>query len=487
MLSQVKNKSLLLKKLLFLGLLSLLFTSCSKKIFEPLYTEIPAIAPIPSLTFVDSIQIPAEELKELVINLHVEKEPIKEEYINKPGAKIKLGKSPSILIAVPQEIVVSGKKLKAFRSENKENKIFGTEGYFNVAEQAIEQALLTHGFNVLDRSKFEAKLRDLRDKANIKPWYWNDWTAKLLESGEYEVVKQEYQNQFEEGSIDASQLNEVVQVIKMYREGGAGKKRENDEMNDVAEMIRAAQTGSERADYLLQINEVSLYETGENIIMIKDLPEVKQFIKENKGLQFGKTPNTLPLSVTTNWLRTTCTAKLIEIQTGSIVWMGSHEIESNNADQTKITFQVVKNIANDTEVNGKINTYNTEIATLNKELKSIEKELYTSYMEASRKRKFESSDAMNAYKKRLVFKIENLEDSFVTTNNNLIKKLKNPPKIAKEPWKYAYAISSPISSPNLSFKSKLTTKAKQILVKHQKKLIKKVVNSLIETINIIKE
>ena len=488
MVIKLEIKKTVLKKLILLVFISLFLTSCSKKVFEPIYTTIPTIASIPTITFIDSIKKPIQEKKELSINLYAEKKPNKEDYLNKLGAKIKLGKAPSILIAVPQEVVISGEKHKKFQVKDKVNKVFGTEGYFNEAEQAIENALLRHGFNVLDRSKFEAKLRDLRDKANVKPWYWNDWTAKLLESGEYAVVKQEYQNQFEEGTISELQLSEVVNVIETYRKGGSStKKRENDEMNDIAEMIRAAQVGFDRADYLLQINEVSIYKTGENEILIKDSPEVKRFIEENDGLKFGTTPNTLPISVKTNWLRATFNAKLIEIQTGSIVWIGSHEIESNNADQTIVTFKVDKSIANNVEVNGKIIAHNKTIATLNNELKSIKKELYASYLEASRKRKFESSDEMNNYKKRLVFRIQNLEDSFLTKTNNLTKKLNNPPKIAKQPWKYSYTISSPTHRPNLDFKDKLSTKAQQLLLKHKKKLIKTITKSLINTINILKE
>lgn len=484
MVFKLENKRAILKKFLLLGFLSLFLTGCSKKVFEPIYTTIPTIESIPTITFIDSIKIPSQEKKELTINLFAEKAPIKEEYINKPGAKIKQGKPPSILIAIPQDVIVSGKNQKKFQV----NTDFGAEDYINQAEQTIEHALLRHGFNVLDRSKFEAKLRDIRDKANIKPWYWNDWTAKLLESGEYAVVKQEYQNQFEEGTITGLQLTEVVNVIEKYKIGGAStKKRENDEMNDIAEMIRAAQIGFDRADYLLQINEVSIYQAGEKEILIKDLPEVKQFLEDNKGLEFGTTSNTLPFSVTTSWLKTTFNAKLIEIQTGSIVWIGSHEIESNNADKTIITFKVDKSIANDADVNGRIGAHNKELILLNKELKSIEKELYSSYLEASRKRKFESSNEMNSFKKRLVFRIQNLEDSYLSTTNSLIKKLNNPPKIAKEPWKFSYNISLPTSIPDLAFDNMLSAKSKQRLLEHKKKLIKTVTKSLINTINILKE
>lgn len=63
------------------------------------------------------------------------------------------------------------------------------------------------GFNVLDRSKFEAKLRYLRDRTNSAKTYW-------------------YSN---------------------------CDKRTEDELVDISEVIRAAQTGEDQADYLLQM------------------------------------------------------------------------------------------------------------------------------------------------------------------------------------------------------------------------------------------
>jgi len=52
-------------------------------------------------------------------------------------------------------------------SVNKKIELYNTSGYFNYAEQQIEKALIRLNFRVIDRSKFEAKLREQRSRINI--------------------------------------------------------------------------------------------------------------------------------------------------------------------------------------------------------------------------------------------------------------------------------------------------------------------------------
>lgn len=51
-------------------------------------------------------------------------------------------------------------------------------------------------------------------------------------------------------------------------------------------------------------------------------------MNDNGRLSFGRLPNSLPAQISANWLRSFLNAKLIEIKTGSIVCLVSHEIES---------------------------------------------------------------------------------------------------------------------------------------------------------------
>jgi predicted nucleic acid-binding Zn-ribbon protein len=469
-----------MKKVLYITFISFALTSCSKKVFDPIYTTTPTLESVPKVAHLAEREIPPRERKELNINLFKAKSPLKDEYFNNPGAKKNsMGKAPSVIIAVPKQIAVSGKKSKEFEETDDHNKIFRTDGYYNEAEQAIERGLLSIGFNVLDRSKFEAKLRDLRDRANDKPWFWNDWTKKLLKSGEYDVVKNEYKKQFQEGTITAQQYTEVINEIdRQSQRGLPGKNRKEDEMNDIAEVIRAAQTGADQSDYLLQINEVSFSNAGDQKINLKEIPEVKDFIMENDGLVLGSGPHKLPVYIQSKWLRTGFNAKLIEIRTGSIVWIGSHELESMNTEHLKISFDIQKYVNNADEINDRIERYNSIINTQQADLENIKVKLRTAYATASRKKKFGNADEMNKFKNKLVLKIKNLESKYTKGIKLLNETIKNPPKIAKNPWTYQYDIAEPIYIPNLFDKNV----GEQDIIRHKRKLIKQVTKDLIKTI-----
>ena len=62
--------------------------------------------------------------------------------------------------------------------------------------------------------------------------------------------------------------------------------------------------------------------------------------------------------------------------------------------------------------------------------------------------------------------------------------VQEPPVFSKEGWKYTYIVSVPIVSPDLMKISKNGIQGEQRLLKHRKKLIKSVTQSLIKTIKI---
>lgn len=292
-----------MKKLYLPLILILLLSSCSSKIFKPLYTSKPRLKIQPRHELLKERSVPQDESYTLSFTLNDDSNPKEDDYLNNPGAKKSInGKQPTVIIAPPKEIEISGKKVKEFeQNTNAYDKIFRTDGYYNEAEQAIEKALLRIGFNVLDRSKFEAKLRDLRDKANERPWWYHDWTEDLLESGEYDVLKEQYKKQLESGTITPKQYVEIInEVDKQSQRGLPGKKREEDEMNDIAEVIRASQTGADQADYLLQISDVTVADAGDRHVKIKDNEEVQTFVGIHHGLKFGDLPKNFPHSISSN-------------------------------------------------------------------------------------------------------------------------------------------------------------------------------------------
>ncbi len=477
-----------MKQVLVLSVFAMLLSACGGKTFEPLYSRNPALKPLPKIEYVDERNTPDRERKELVASLAKESIPSEDDYFNNPGAKKnKNGGLPTVIIAVPEEVEVSRgqskKKGKDFNDQNDLNKVFRTSGYYNEAEQAIERALLRIGFNVLDRSKFEAKLRDLRDRALDRPWYWEDWTEDLLESGEYDIVKEQYKKQLQEGKINPQQYTEIInEVDKQSQRGLPGSKREEDEMNDIAEVIRAAQTGADQADYLLQINEVSVADAGDRSIGIKDLEEVQEFMNGNEGLKFGSLPKALPSSVSSKWLRAEFNAKLIEIKSGSIVWLGSHELESWSAEDIELSFDIQKFISNEEEINGSIAKHNAEIKKLNSKLETVGSELTDLYKEASTKKKMGSKTELATYKASLIAEIDKLEAKYDADLERLNDKLDNPPLSSRNAWEYEYDISNPIINPDLLNEGRNSIQGEQKLLKHRKELIKTVTQDLIKTI-----
>ncbi|OMP32171.1 hypothetical protein [Mangrovimonas sp. DI 80] len=459
--------------LLYCSLL-LVLSSCGKKTFEPFYTTKPQLEHIPSYDNAEVNQVP--DTKELVLNVDLKKEyPVKsEDYYNNPGAqKNKNGKAPSVIIAVPQT-----NEQKDATTDNINTNDFNTDGYYNQAERAIEQALLRQGFNVLDRSKFEAKLRDLRDRANERPWWFSDWSEKLLENGEYDVVKQEYKKQLTDGKITPQQYTEVISEIdKVSQRGLPGKNREKDnqEMTDIAEVIRAAQNGADQADYLFQINLT--FEPKSKSLNISDYESVQEFVSHHAGLSYGSIPNQLPESVSLKWMKVLFNAKLIDINSGSIVWLGTYEIESSAADGLQLSFDIKKSVKNEKDIEGMFNSYNTKLYGLNYDLTKLESDLDTYYNLAMKKTKLGNKRELENYTNNLKRNIATAETSYTAKLNEYKSLINNPPSVGSNDWEYVYKVSQPELTPDFQ--------NGQELLKHRKELLRIVTQDLINTIKII--
>ena len=461
---------------------SIVLVSCGSTVMEPLYVKVPTIAKVPDIKIQDELDIPKD--KQLVLNITLFEEgiPNKDDYVNSPGATRVGEKRPSVIIAVPKE---TGGNNKEFEHEDDREIIFGTSGYYNEAEQYVEQDLLRQGFAVLDRSKFEAKHRDLRDKAEYNKSSWMDSrTRNSLENGEYDVIKTDLKNKFENGKLTLNQYQTQIDEVNNHSQRDLpDKKRDNnDEMNDIAEVIRAAQTGADQVDYLLQINDVKIGEAGDRKLSIKDLPEVNEFLNQNVGLEYGELPYALPAQISSNWSRSSINAKLIEIKTGSIVWLGQHEHESWSAEEIKVTINGTKKVLNGSKVNGVISSHNAKLKSKQNRFINAQEELNTIYNKCLTKIKYESKEELKIEEGNIKSKISSLESELKTLTSDIKTLQANAPTFNSNSWEYSYIIETPIIEPNLSDpKNKLEERE---LLKHRAKLIKSVSKSLINTIKI---
>jgi len=215
---------------------------------------------------------------------------------------------------------------------------FRTAEFFNYAEQEIERELIRHGFSVLSRSKFEAKLRDLRDETSCKDKWWRCPASKV--DSEVQTILDELEESFKEGKISAIDFAKQTKKFKSEMQiSSTGRSRQEGdrELTDISEVIRAAQSGSVQSDYILQINnfdtnritntEVNLLESAEIRAYLLDNPSVKQqFIKKQY--------------LTCQTEGAELNAKLIHVSSGAIVWIGKHEVNELNSGVTNLEVQI---------------------------------------------------------------------------------------------------------------------------------------------------
>lgn len=478
-----------MKKLLPLVVLSIIISSCGPKMFEGLYTTPPNVQNVPVVSYLPERNPPATQRKQLNIVLSEEVKLNEDDYFNNGVIQSKDGGSPSVLISVPAEAneEKSGANGLVGKNSNDKNSIgegYKTDGYYNEAEQAIEAALLRQGFNVLDRAKFEAKLRDLRDRANDNRYWWSNYD-RLIENKDFDALKSLLEDQLLAGEISQKiYVERMSEVDEISQIGLPGKNRKEDEMNDIAEVIRAAQTGADQAEFLLQINGVEVSDAGDRTLMIKDLPEVKEFIRENEGLSFGSVPYALPASIPSKWLRADFNAKLISIKSGSIVWLGSHSLESWGAEPIQITFDVQRKVSNAEEINTAIYNYNSKLKTLSNDVNEATISLKNAYERASRQKAFDDDEQIAEYKAELRREIESLETKHANLLNRLNAHKSQIPSEANAPWEYVYIVSDPIIDPDILADSREDIAGAQKLENHRRQLVRSVTQQLIKTIKV---
>jgi len=254
---------------------------------------------------------------------------IKDNVVQSGAHKIKMGSS--VVINVPDKIFVKS-------SKNEIEGEFRTSEFFNYAEQEIERELIRHGFIVLSRSKFEAKLRDLRDETSCKDKWWRCPSSKV--DPEVQTILNELETSFKEGKISATEFAKQTKEFKsrMQTSSTGRSRQEGDrELTDISEVIRAAQSGSVQSDYILQINnfdtnkitnaEVNLLESSEISAYLLDNPSIKQQFLKRQYLKCQTEGAEL-------------NAKLIHVTSGAIVWIGKHEVNELNSGVTNLKLQI---------------------------------------------------------------------------------------------------------------------------------------------------
>ena len=216
---------------------------------------------------------------------------------------------------------------------------FKTKDFFNEAEQQIERVLIKNGFRVLSRSKFEAKLRKLRDEARCDPNQFRCLVSQV--SPEVRPILEDLKAQFDAGKISASEYAEQIKSFKdKLQTSSAGKRRngKEKELTDISEVMRAAESGNVQSDYVLQIN---MFDTAQKITVTTDLryqPEVRKFIRDHQGIkkQFNNGKNLIQCHV----IGAKLNAKLVHVRTGEIAWIGEHQLNEFSSGVQNVSIEM---------------------------------------------------------------------------------------------------------------------------------------------------
>jgi hypothetical protein len=476
-------------------------SACGKPTSGPLLQTVPQLDDVPTFQPLAMREVPAPVRDQLTLVLKPgDITPSSEEYVNSPGAQAtEPGTRPSVIISVPLEATRAARQAAELRAQGlvpsavtaQENvagtalESFQTDGYYNEAEQQIETALIRRGFDVLDRARFEATLRDLRDRADSNGQCYGD-ICDIAEAAGTSVARARLEEALKNGDIELSEYQQTLEELNRRAERSSpGQRRTEDEMVDIAEVIRAAQSGTETADYLLQISLVQVEPSFDRQFNIDAFPETQAFLDRHPGLQLGSGPGQLPSAIPARWYRAEFNAKLMSIRTGSIVWLGNHELSSQHAEPLTITMDVERSVANGEAVQAAIRAYNLRGDKLQDAALRTRKELQDLYQTAQSPRQFESEQAMTRYQQDTRSRIAQLQREFRDLQDQLAAHAASRPAEFTQDFHYAYSVSEPRVTPNLADFDVDDRRAQELLDQHRNNLIRAVTRSLIETIQVI--
>ena len=464
-----------------LGVVVLLFAGCNTlKTVPPLYTampqndepsqppQIPRRSPPEPKSFPIVIKIPK---KDSVVEAG--------NSITRPGAIIKPGSS--VVISVPKDFAanLANSKQSDASPTNGNTSDFKTDEYFNDLEQYIERGLIAVGFQAKDRSKFEAKLRDLRE------------SSKAARTSSYTIALADLTKELENGKISRDEFAAQDKKLqeKLDPTGGVGKQKT--EMTDISEVIRAAQSGDIMADYVLQVNTLAVQDFAGEPMQLDKRPEVLAVLDQNPGLRIGDengAGHSLPATIPQPWSQAIFNAKLIEVKTGSIDWSGEFSVESLAVleDGIKITIGVRRQTSNGKAITNAISDYNARVSGAYQDAVKAKHELDEKYREVMQPVEYKGNAQDGAdIQNRRTSEVEAAKKIFAEQVAKYQAAIEGKPPEANVDWTYNYDVDTAIPDPDI-LKPK-NEEEKQWKRNHDKALTRKVTSDLLQTIKMAKE
>ena len=469
----MKAKRYLMGGMLLFGSLMFVGGCAGEKKLPALYETMPVHAELEKPRLIEKVAVPGVMNIPLVIDVHGSEVGVEEgdSLMGREGA---IRRGSSVVISVPD-----GVYKEASQKRVKVQSGFQTAGYFNVLEQYVERGLIGAGLHVKDRAKFEAKLRDLRDSGDVVRRADNPYNAafnhlrKDLDSGK--LTREEYADQ-------ALALRD-----KMLDPSRTSKNRE--ELTDISEVIRAAKDGDVVADYVLQVNELAVTHYKGVPMQLMNRKEVQEVLVGNPGLRLGRTgeEGAIPTTLEQPWAQARFNAKLIDVKTGQIDWIGEYAIDSLSVlrDGVQIYIGVRKHVTNGESVVNRIEKYNKGIERTYKAAWEAERMLVGAYQEAMREIDCDGVEQeMKVLQEERRAKVDKAEDAYMDCLDAYRDAMDEKPGDEEVSWRYAYDVDDAVVTPDLL--RPRTEEEGRRLIQHIRKLGAKVTRDLLKTIDVSK-
>jgi hypothetical protein len=213
---------------------------------------------------------------------------------------------------------------------------------------------------------------------------------------------------------------------------------------------------------------------------------------QNPGLLIGGengAGHSLPATIQQPWAEARFNAKLIEVKTGSIDWIGEFSIESLAVLEhgITITIDVRRFTANGKAITNAISEYNTHIREAYQSAVNAKQQLDAKYSEVMQTIEYKGKAAVGeGIQNERKSAVEDAEKSFAQRMDDYRATIGRKPPEAKLDWTYNYDVDKPMVDPDLISNPK-TEEEKQRRLEHVKALGLKVTRDLLQTIKMTKE
>ena len=334
---------------------------------------------------------------------------------------------------------------------------FKTADYFNALEHYAERELTVAGLFVKDRTKFEAKYRDLHDGIT---------TANSPA-----------------GSVNTQSVGK----LSTFKTDGELKRQE---LYDLPEIIRAAQDGEVKADYVLQVNDLSVRHYVGEPLQFAARPEVQAALNENPGLRVGGTGtigDTIPATLAQPWMLAHFNAKLINVKTGTLDWMGDYSIESLAVldDGMTITIDVRRLTANAKTIVDAIVAFNDHLRDGYQKVQLAKNSLENVYRGVMQPVTYQGYERQGeTIQEQRKTKAETAERAYSDQVKIYKANCDALPPESKLEWTYLYVLDQPTVSPDLA--NPKTEDDGQRLMNHVRALGSKITHDLLGTLKVAK-